>query len=276
MSIDDTLDIEAQLQDTRRAFDSVAADYDGPLGNNELIQRMRARMWRTLTASFAAGARLLDIGCGTGLAAVHLAGQGYDVVATDWSPRMIERTQARAAGSGLSDWVAAYTLGAQDLMQLRGQSFDGIYSDLGALNCVPGLQAVAEACAALLKPNGRLVVSVIGRVCPWEWVYYAARGDSLRARLRQAAGCVPVSLNHQTVWTQYYTPRDFYRAFADDFRLTHYRGLSLFLPPPYLLRNYRRWRAVYALLGWLDDRLGGWPGLRDMGDHFLMVLTKRA
>ncbi len=276
MSIDDTLDIEARLQDTRRAFDSVAADYDGPLGNNELIQRMRAQMWRTLTTSFAAGARLLDIGCGTGLDAVHLAGQGYAVVATDWSPRMIECTQARAARSGLSDWIEAHTLGAQDVMQLRGQSFDGIYSDFGALNCVPNLQVVAEACAALLKPGGRLVVSVIGRNCPWEFVYYAARGNMRRARLRQTPGCVPVSLNHQTVWTQYYAPRDFYRAFANDFTLTSYRGLSLFLPPPYLLRDDRLWRAVYGLLGWLDDRLGGWPGLRNMGDHFLMVLTKRA
>ena len=29
---------ETQLLDTQRAFDSVAADYDGPKGNNALIQ----------------------------------------------------------------------------------------------------------------------------------------------------------------------------------------------------------------------------------------------
>ena len=31
-----------QLLDTKRAFDSVAADYDGPTGNNALIQAMRS------------------------------------------------------------------------------------------------------------------------------------------------------------------------------------------------------------------------------------------
>ena len=37
-----------QLLQTRDAFDSVAADYDGPRGNNASIQDMRAEMWRTV------------------------------------------------------------------------------------------------------------------------------------------------------------------------------------------------------------------------------------
>ncbi len=38
----------ARLLDTQRAFDSVAADYDGPRGNNALIQRMRQTLWDTV------------------------------------------------------------------------------------------------------------------------------------------------------------------------------------------------------------------------------------
>jgi hypothetical protein len=41
-----------QLRDTQQAFDSVAADYDGPRGNNPLIQDMRNEMWRCLDATF--------------------------------------------------------------------------------------------------------------------------------------------------------------------------------------------------------------------------------
>ena len=33
-----------QLRDTQDAFDSVAADYDGPRGNNILIQEMRTEI----------------------------------------------------------------------------------------------------------------------------------------------------------------------------------------------------------------------------------------
>jgi 2-polyprenyl-3-methyl-5-hydroxy-6-metoxy-1,4-benzoquinol methylase len=267
-------DLNDQLLDTQRAFDSVAADYDGPSGNNGLIQRMRTQLWQAVDRRVPVGGRLLDIGCGTGLDAAHFAARGYQVVATDWSPQMVECTRTRIAGNGLSDWVSVRAIGAQDLQHLSGECFDGLYSDLGPLNCVPDLTAVSESCATLLKPRGVLIVSVIGRLCPWEWIYYTLRGDRARATVRQQRAAMPVSLNGQRVWTRYYTPREFYRVFERDFELTHYRGLSVFVPPPYLLRD--RLAQVYRLLGGLDDRLTTLPGLRDLGDHFLMVLTRRA
>ncbi|MCS7221667.1 MAG: class I SAM-dependent methyltransferase [Anaerolineae bacterium] len=262
------------LLDTRRAFDSVAADYDGPLGNNALVQRMRAAMWRTLTAVFSPGARLLDLGCGTGIDAAYLAARGYEILAVDWAPQMVERTRRRAAEMGLSHQIRASVLGIHELGRLRGERFDGIYSNLGPLNCVPDLHPVARDCARLLRPGGRLVVSVIGRLCPWELAYYLLRGDLQRASVRYARAAVPVSLNRQTVWTRYYTPREFYRAFADEFELIGYRALGLFLPPPYLIGVVERWPRLGAVLGWLDDRLGAWPLLREAGDHFLMVLAR--
>src|ERR1700722_8166096 len=92
-----------RLRATRDAFDSVAADYDGPRGNNELIQRMRAEMWRWLDTVFKAGDSVVDLGCGTGLDAVHLASLGYRVTATDWSPQMVQRTVDPARIRGEKD-----------------------------------------------------------------------------------------------------------------------------------------------------------------------------
>ena len=159
--------LDERLADTQQAFDSVAADYDGPRGNNIAIQDMRAEMWRWLEASFAPGSRLIDLGCGTGLDAVHLAGQGHQVTATDWSPGMVARTRERAEQAGLS--VDTHALGAHELQRLPGEGqFDGAYSNLGPLNCVPDLTAVAAECARLIRPGGRLVFTVIGRWCPWE------------------------------------------------------------------------------------------------------------
>src|SRR5690348_6909286 len=92
----------ADLEQTQAAFDSVAADYDGPRGNNVLIQRMRDTMWRELERYFAWNARLIDLGCGTGIDAEHLARRGRTVLATDWSPAMVERTRQRASDAGLA------------------------------------------------------------------------------------------------------------------------------------------------------------------------------
>jgi SAM-dependent methyltransferase len=273
---DPPANLPPRLQQTREAFDSVAADYDGPRGNNDLIQDMRAQMWRKLEATFAPGCRLIDLGCGTGLDAVHLAGSGHYVLATDWSPQMVERTRERAANESLSKRVSAVNVGAQELEKLDGaESFDGAYSNLGPLNCVPNLREVSRQCARLLKPGGRLVFTVIGRFCPWEIAHYALLGRWARAKIRFARDVVPVGMNNHTIWTRYYGPREFYREFAEEFNLTQFRGLCVFAPPPYITAVRIKYPRLYRWLWWLDKRAAGLPLIRGMGDHFLIVMTKR-
>ena len=248
--------------------------YDGPRGNNVLIQRMRELSWRVIAQHIPAGGRLIDIGCGTGIDAQHFAESGYRVLATDWSPQMVARAALRAQEHGLSERLEAVRVGAQELHRVDG-AFAGAYSNFGPLNCVPDLTAVSRECARLLSPGGTLVFSVIGRVCPWELAYYLARLQPRRALVRFARAMTAVNLNKHTVWSRYYTPREFYRRFADEFELVHQRALSLFLPPPYLLGFYQRAPAFSRVLGWLDDTAGSWPILRGAGDHFLIVLRKR-
>jgi ubiquinone/menaquinone biosynthesis C-methylase UbiE len=267
---------EPRLRDTQTAFDSVAADYDGPRGNNAQIQDMRHEMWRWLDATFPAGSRLIDIGCGTGLDAVRMAALGHQITATDWSPQMVQRTCDRAASAQLQGRVQAIAAGAQELGQLDGAgSYDGAYSNLGPLNCAPDLAEVSRACVRLLKPGGALVFTVIGRICPWEILHYLRRGRWARVKLRFARSFVPVGMNHHTIWTHYYSPGEFYRPFSQQFALSHVRGLCLFAPPPYLgwiRQHHPRW---HDRLWRLDRRLAAWPLLRSMGDHFLMVMKKR-
>lgn len=265
-----------QLRDTQDAFDSVAADYDGVRGNNDLIQEMRSEMWRWLDATFFPGSRLIDLGCGTGLDAVRMARLGHRVTATDWSLQMVQRTSDRAEREHLTDRVQAIGVGAHELDRLDGQGvYDGAYSNLGPLNCVPDLGAVSRECARLVKPGGMLVFTVIGRICPWEIAHYLLKKRWVRAKLRFAGDVVPVSMNKHTIWTQYYGPREFYRAFESCFTLEHFRGLCIFAPPPYLTwvrDKYPRW---HDRLWRLDRRVAGWPMIRTMGDHFLIVMRRR-
>ncbi|HEX5353924.1 MAG TPA: class I SAM-dependent methyltransferase [Rhodanobacteraceae bacterium] len=266
--------IETQLLETRCAFDSVAADYDGPRGNNVLIQRMRRAMWSAVRFELPPGSRLLDLGCGTGIDAAEFARHGYHVLATDWSSQMVERTRARAPGT-TGGRIEARHVGIHQLDRVEG-AFDGIYSNFGPLNCAPDLAAVAAECARLLRPGGKLVCSVMGRICPWEVGHYMLRGRFRRAWVRAARGMTPVGMNGHTIWTRYYLPREFYRAFAEHFSLCGYSALGLFMPPPYLVDYYRRHHRWCDALGRLDDRLGSMPLLRGMGDHFLIVMSARS
>ena len=267
---------EPQLRQTQDAFDSVAADYDGPRGNNSLIQQMREEMWRWLDVTFPAASRLIDIGCGTGLDAIRMARLGHQITAIDWSPLMAQRTGERAARAQLQSRVQAIAVGAQQLEKLGGEgSYDGAYSNLGPLNCAPDLAVVSRECARLLKPGGALVFTVIGRICPWEIAHYLRRRRWARVHVRFARNFVPVTMNKHTIWTRYYRPREFYRAFAPQFALSHFRGLCVFAPPPYLSWVRERHPQWHDRLWRLDRRLAGWPLLRNIGDHFLIVMTKR-
>jgi SAM-dependent methyltransferase len=271
------VDRDTQLRQTREAFDSVAADYDGARGNNALIQDMRDEVWRWLDRVFPAPSRLLDLGCGTGLDAVREAERGHHVVATDWSEEMVARTRDRAAANGLSARIDARVVGAHELERLEvAAPFDGAYSNLGPLNCVADLEAVARECARLVRPGGHLLFTVIGRVCPWEIAHYALRGRGARIAVRFARGMVPVSMNGKTIWTRYHTPRRFFRPFATAFELRHFRGLCVFAPPPYLTGVRERTPRLYRALWSLDRWLAGWPLVRGFGDHFLILMRRRA
>lgn|SRR6185437_7252000 len=266
----------SQLHDTRDAFDSVAADYDGPRGNNDQIQDMRSDMWRSLDATFPRSSRLIDLGCGTGLDAVRMAKRGHFVTAVDWSPLMVRRTVDRAEREQVSDRVRSIAMGAHELQRLdEAGQYDGAYSNLGPLNCVPDLVDVSRQCARLMKPGAALVFTVIGRYCPWEIAHYVRRRRWARATVRFARHVVPVRMNNHTIWTRYYGPREFYRAFEQNFTLEHHRGLCVFSPPPYLTWVREHHPVWHERLRRLDRRVSHWPFVRGMGDHFLIVMKRR-
>jgi hypothetical protein len=143
------------------------------------------------------------------------------------------------------------------------------------LNCIPELQVVSRASATHLKPGGFMIVSVMARVCPWEILYFTLRGNFAQAERRTARQMIPVKLENGVVWTRYYSPNDFFKSFEREFRLIGYRALNLFLPPPYLVHWYRRAKGLSKPLAWLDARTSSLPVMRNMGDHFLMVMQKR-
>ena len=266
---------EQALLDTQHAFDGVAPSYDRQNTANQLLCEMRGRTLAAVTRHVPAGSRILDLGCGPGCDAEQLARQGYRVTAIDWSPAMVEQARHRVLAAGLEDRLDVLHLGIQQLDGLAASPFDAAYSNFGPLNCVPSLPGAARLINDRLRSGGVLVASVIGRVCPWEIGIYGLRGEWRRLRIRFARGLVPVPLEGRTVWMRYETPGSFERVFTTaGFRRISLRALGLFPPPPYLQAFADRHPSLVTCLRQLDDRAGGWPGVRSLGDHFLMVLQK--
>ena len=93
-------------------FEALASSYDDTFTRTCIGTRMRRAVWRRLDAAFRSGDRVLELGCGTGEDAVHLAGRGVVVLATDPADGMVVEARAKAGRAGLEDRVTARTLDA--------------------------------------------------------------------------------------------------------------------------------------------------------------------
>jgi SAM-dependent methyltransferase len=86
-------------------FDAHAPRYD----ENPFAQHTRAEVDFFLSLfPISPGARILDVGCGTGRHSLELASRGYAVTGLDLSAGMLAQARAKAAVDGLVvDWVQA-------------------------------------------------------------------------------------------------------------------------------------------------------------------------
>lgn len=71
------------------AFDRVASRYDELWTNTDVGRLQREAVWRHVDPLFRQGARIIDLGCGTGTDARHFARAGIHVSAFDASPEMV-------------------------------------------------------------------------------------------------------------------------------------------------------------------------------------------
>lgn len=85
--------------------------------------------------------RLLEIACGTGTHALQLEQRGYKIVATDYSPDMIERAKQKAAAAN-----SHVEFQLQDMTQLEvgGAPFDAAYCLFDAIGYVGTNQALEK------------------------------------------------------------------------------------------------------------------------------------
>jgi ubiquinone/menaquinone biosynthesis C-methylase UbiE len=107
-----------------------------------------------------AGARVLDVPCGGGVALRGLRpGQGVDYVAADISQRMLDRTERVAREHGVADQVTT-RLADIDELPFADDSFHLVVSFTG-LHCFPDpARAVVEMCR-VLRVGGVLTGSAL-------------------------------------------------------------------------------------------------------------------
>jgi ubiquinone/menaquinone biosynthesis C-methylase UbiE len=105
-------------------------------------------------AAIAPGQRVLDVGAGTGNAAIRAAAKGASVVASDLTPELFDdgRALAREAGVEL-EWEQ----GDAEALPFDDASFDVVMSCIGAM-FAPHHEATARELVRVCKPGGTIAM----------------------------------------------------------------------------------------------------------------------
>lgn len=148
--------------DTREAgkFGALAArwwDSNGPMAPLHAMNPVRVG-WILERLGNVSATRLLDVGCGAGLASEALAKAGADVLGIDAAPEVIEAARLHAP----QNVTLSYRTAAPETLAPEGETFDAITA-LEVIEHVADHDAFCSALATLLKPGGKLFVSTINR-----------------------------------------------------------------------------------------------------------------
>ena len=254
-----------------QAFDAVAARFDTRFGAWRSVAAQRREVRAQLARAFLRGARVLEVGGGTGEDARWLAARGREVLLTDGAPSMVRiaREKLRSQHGPEPRVVSAERLSSlADEREGAGEPpFDGAFSNFAALNCVESMDDVGAGLARLLRPGAPALLVLFGTLCPGELVVQLARGDARAATRRLARGPVPARLGGREFTVRYHAAEELRRALSPWFRLRRRVGIGVFVPPsaaePWISRHPAVVRVLEAM-----DRLAARP-LAPLGDHVL-------
>jgi SAM-dependent methyltransferase len=115
------------------------------------------------------GARVLDVACGPGLVALHLAEAAGHVTGLDLTPAMLEKAREQQGRRGLAN--LSWDLGRADDLPYPDASFDAVVTRFSFHHLGDPAKALAEM-VRVCRPGGRVVVCDVFTTSPEQAAEY--------------------------------------------------------------------------------------------------------
>ena len=237
---------EGSDQEARRYYDDFSSWYERErgYGYHQMIDDLEVR----LTEPYARGARVLELGCGTGLILERIAKVAEQAVGIDLSEGMARLARER----GLDVHIGSVT----DL-PFEDESFDLTYS-FKVLAHVPDIETAIREAVRVTRPGGYLLLELYN---PW----------SLRYLAKKVAGPQPISEDRTEadVFTRWDSPLAVRKLLPPGVELDDIYGVRVLTP----FAGVFRLPGVGRALG-QAERVASRSPLRYFGGFLIAVLRK--
>ncbi len=256
----------------RQVFNQLAAHYDTIFTNTDIGRMLRQRTHDLLNGMFTPGQTVLVLNCGTGEDVIHLARQGINVLASDNSEEMIKFAKIKVNQAGLNHMVEFRQINFDklDYSLSSGETFDGIISNFGGINCSSDISQVVKNIADYLRPGGKLYLCIMGQFVPWEWLYLGVRGRYKRIYHRFRGSCI---WRGQEI--KYYSPAEIETYLSIHYRSTQCSGLGFLIPPSYAGKFFSKFPRVFYFLNWVEKHLETFFPIPLLSDHFVFKSIRK-
>lgn len=148
-------------EETRTIWNENAVWWDSKIGEGNGFHKVLIEPAADRLLALQPGEQVLEVACGNGAYARHMANQGVNVVATDFSDVFIARAKERTVEN--AERITYLVVDATDeaqLLALGEQRFDAVVCNM-ALMDMTVIEPLLAALRRLLRPGGRFVFSVM-------------------------------------------------------------------------------------------------------------------
>lgn len=256
-------------------FDNNAAGYDTEFTTSPIGVLQRNRVYHYLKPLLGSNTRVLEVNCGTGHDAIHLAPMVKSYLATDASREMVKICRQKHEAKLLSNLTFA-VMDLKDLSFTTDHHFDLLLSNFGGLNCLSPsqLKNFSNAIQPFMASGARLVLVVMPKKCWIENAWYKLRKDTRIYRRNTVEG-VATEVSGTSFYTYYYSPADIAEIFEGGFIVRKIKPIGLFIPPSYLNPLFKKRKWLLRCLYLLELMFGRFSAFGNYADHCYIELVKK-
>lgn len=155
------MDLEALNKKTQDAWNQNAEFWDEKMGEGNLFQRVLVGPATERLLELKPGELILEIACGNGVFVRRLAQLGAQVIATDFSEKLLEQAKKRnTEHDNRIEYRFVDATSEEQLLALGEKRFDAAVCNMAIMD-IASIEPLMSALSRLLKADGRFIFSVM-------------------------------------------------------------------------------------------------------------------